>query len=49
MTWNVYQGADQSSIFDATTPIEFINTVGSAYNRIQQTNFIEKSKASIAD
>lgn len=49
MTWNVYQGADQSSIFDATTPIEFINTVGSAYNRIQQTNFIEKSRASIAD
>jgi endonuclease/exonuclease/phosphatase family metal-dependent hydrolase len=48
MTWNVYQGTDQSIIFDANTPSEFINAVGSAYDRIQQTNFVERA-ASIAN
>jgi endonuclease/exonuclease/phosphatase family metal-dependent hydrolase len=48
MTWNIYQGADQSPIFGAKTSSEFINAVGSAYNRIQQTNFVERA-ASIAN
>ena len=43
MTWNIYQGANQSSIFTATTPSEFVTAVGSAYNRIQATNFIERA------
>ena len=43
MTWNIYQGANQSSIFTATTPSEFVTAVGSAYNRIQVTNFIERA------
>lgn len=48
MTWNIYQGADQSPIFGAKTSSEFINAVGSAYNIIQQTNFVERA-ASIAN
>ena len=43
MTWNIYQGANQSSIFTATSPSEFVTAVGSAYNRIQATNFIERA------
>ena len=43
MTWNIYQGANQSSIFTATTPSEFVTAVGSGYNRIQATNFIERA------
>jgi endonuclease/exonuclease/phosphatase family metal-dependent hydrolase len=43
MTWNIYQGANQSLIFTATTPSEFVTAVGSAYNRIQATNFIERA------
>ena len=42
MTWNIYQGADQSPIFNATTPSEFVTAVGSVYNRIQATNFGER-------
>ena len=34
MTWNIYQGADLSSLFNATTPSEFVTAVGSVYNRI---------------
>ncbi|HEY9485551.1 MAG TPA: hypothetical protein VIQ04_02825, partial [Nitrososphaeraceae archaeon] len=45
MTWNIYQGANQSSIFTATTPSEFVTAVGSAYNRIQATNFIERAES----
>ncbi|HEU5462127.1 MAG TPA: endonuclease/exonuclease/phosphatase family protein [Nitrososphaeraceae archaeon] len=48
MTWNIYQGADQSPIFNATTPSEFVTAVGSAYNRLQATNFGERVY-SIAD
>ena len=48
MTWNIYQGADQSPIFDATTSYEFVTAVGSAYNRVQATNFGERVD-SIAD
>ncbi len=48
MTWNIYQGADQSPIFNATTPYEFVTAVGSAYNRVQATNFGERVD-SIAD
>ena len=43
MTWNIYQGANQSSIFTATTSSEFVTAVGSAYNKIQATNFIERA------
>jgi hypothetical protein len=32
MTWNIYQGADLSPLFNATTPSEFVTAVGSAYN-----------------
>lgn len=45
MTWNIYQGANQSSIFTATSPSEFVTAVGSAYNRIQATNFIERAES----
>ena len=45
MTWNIYQGANQSSIFTATTPSEFVTAVGSAYNNIQVTNFIERAES----
>jgi endonuclease/exonuclease/phosphatase family metal-dependent hydrolase len=48
MTWNIYQGADLSPLFNATTPSEFVTAVGSAYNRIQATNFGERAD-SIAD
>ena len=48
MTWNIYQGADLSSLFNATTPSEFVTAVGSVYNRIQVTNFVERAE-SIAD
>ena len=43
MTWNIYQGADLSPLFNATTPSEFVTAVGSAYNRIQATNFVERA------
>lgn len=45
MTWNIYQGANQSSIFTATTPSEFVTAVGYAYNSIQVTNFIERAES----
>src|SRR5215207_1640508 len=48
MTWNIYQGADLSPLFNATTPSEFVTAVGSAYNRFQATNFGERAD-SIAD
>ncbi|HEY6587357.1 MAG TPA: endonuclease/exonuclease/phosphatase family protein [Nitrososphaeraceae archaeon] len=48
MTWNIYQGADLSPLFNATTPSEFVTAVGSAYNRVQATNFVERAD-SIAD
>ena len=48
MTWNIYQGADLSPIFFATTPPEFFDAVGAAYNRVQATNFVERAD-SIAD
>ena len=48
MTWNIYQGANLSPIFNATTPSEFVTAVGSAYNRVQATNFVERAD-SIAD
>jgi endonuclease/exonuclease/phosphatase family metal-dependent hydrolase len=48
MTWNIYQGADLSPIFSATTPPEFAAAVGAAYERIQDTNFVERAD-SIAD
>jgi endonuclease/exonuclease/phosphatase family metal-dependent hydrolase len=48
MTWNIYQGADLSPIFTATTPNEFVTAVGAAYNRVQATNFVERAD-SIAD
>lgn len=48
MTWNIYQGADLSPLFNATTPSEFVTAVGSAYNRIQATNFGERAD-SLAD
>lgn len=48
MTWNIYQGADLSPLFNATTPSEFVTAVGSTYNRFQATNFGERAD-SIAD
>jgi endonuclease/exonuclease/phosphatase family metal-dependent hydrolase len=48
MTWNIYQGADLSPLFNASTPTEFVTAVGSAYNRVQATNFVERAD-SIAD
>ena len=48
MTWNIYQGADLSPLFNATTPSEFVTAVGSAYNRFQATNIGERAD-SIAD
>ena len=48
MTWNIYQGVDLSPLFNATTPSEFVTAVGSAYNRVQATNFVERAD-SIAD
>jgi len=48
MTWNIYQGADLSPIFAATTPNEFFKAVGAAYDRVQATNFVERAD-SIAD
>ena len=48
MTWNIYQGADLSPIFFATTQPEFVAAVGAAYNRVQATNFVERAD-SIAD
>jgi endonuclease/exonuclease/phosphatase family metal-dependent hydrolase len=48
MTWNIYLGASLTPIFVATTPQEFVAAVGSAYNRIQASNFTERAN-SIAD
>lgn len=48
MTWNIYQGADLSPIFNATNPNGFVTAVGAAYNRVQATNFVERAD-SIAD
>jgi Endonuclease/Exonuclease/phosphatase family len=48
LTWNIYQGVDLSPLFNATTPSEFVTAVGSAYNRVQATNFVERAD-SIAD
>jgi endonuclease/exonuclease/phosphatase family metal-dependent hydrolase len=48
MTWNIDQGADLSPLFNASTPTEFVTAVGSAYNRVQATNFVERAD-SIAD
>ena len=48
MTWNIYQGANLSPIFSATTQPEFVAAVGAAYNRVQATNFTERAN-SIAD
>jgi endonuclease/exonuclease/phosphatase family metal-dependent hydrolase len=48
MTWNIYQGADLSPLFNASTPSQFVTAVGSAYNRVQATNFVERAD-SIAD
>jgi len=43
MTQNLYLGADLSPIFVATTPQEFVAAVGSAYNKIQASNFVERA------
>ena len=48
MTWNIYQGADLSPIFSATTALKFAAAVGAAYNEVQETNFVERAD-SIAD
>ena len=48
MTWNIYQGADLSPIFSATTELKFEAAVGAAYNEVQETNFVERAD-SIAD
>jgi endonuclease/exonuclease/phosphatase family metal-dependent hydrolase len=48
MTWNIYQGADLSRIFVATTEEEFVKAVGDTYNIVQATNFVERAD-SIAD
>jgi endonuclease/exonuclease/phosphatase family metal-dependent hydrolase len=45
MTWNLYLGADLSPIFVATTPQEFVAAVGSAYNKIQASNFVERANS----
>jgi endonuclease/exonuclease/phosphatase family metal-dependent hydrolase len=45
MTWNIYLGADLSPIFVATTPQEFVAAVGSAYNKIQASNFVERANS----
>src|SRR5688572_2969936 len=45
MTWNLYLGADLSPIFVATTPQEFVASVGSAYNKIQVSNFVERANS----
>ena len=45
MTWNIYLGADLSPIFVATTPQEFVAAVGSAYNNIQASNFVERANS----
>ena len=43
MTWNIYQGADLSPIFFAPNQPAFEAAVGAAYDRVQATNFVEKS------
>jgi hypothetical protein len=48
MTWNTYQGADLSPIFFAPNQDAFKAAVGAAYDRIQETNFVERAD-SIAD
>jgi hypothetical protein len=45
MTQNLYLGADLSPIFVATTPQEFVAAVGSAYNKIQASNFVERANS----
>ena len=45
MTQNLYLGANLSSIFVATTPQEFVAAVGSAYNKIQASNFVERANS----
>ena len=45
MTWNLYLGADLSPIFVATTDQEFVASVGSAYNKIQANNFVERANS----
>lgn len=45
MTWNIYLGADLSPIFVATTPQEFVAAVGSAYKKIQASNFVERANS----
>lgn len=43
MTRNLYQGADISPIFTATTPTQVFVEVGAAYARMQATNFPERA------
>jgi hypothetical protein len=45
MTQNLYLGTDLSPIFVATTPQEFVASVGSAYNKIQANNFVERANS----
>jgi hypothetical protein len=45
MTWNIYLGADLTPIFVATTPQEFVAAVGSAYKKIQASNFVERANS----
>jgi hypothetical protein len=45
MTRNLYQGVDLSPLATATNPTEFFKAVGAAYNRMQATNFLERTRA----
>lgn len=49
MTRNLYQGADLSPVFAATTPTQFIIEVGAAYGRMQATNFPERADSIASD
>jgi endonuclease/exonuclease/phosphatase family metal-dependent hydrolase len=48
MTWNLYLGADLSPIFDVTDPNQIPGVVGAIYEKIQESNFVERAN-SIAD